>query len=128
MATWLEVQTFIKANYTVSDEDVDGYNLLFDTGSGRSQTIRVFRSGSGTHLEMLYFLSPFARVRDISAEQFVAASEESVLGVKRTSDFYSCVHGSFMEDIDASEVEKAFLLVAHDADSLERSLGLGDSL
>ena len=127
MATWLEVQSFIKSNYQISSEDIDGFSLVFDTGEGRSQMIRVARVGAGTPFEMLYFLSPFARVEDISAEQFVAASEESALGVKRTDDFYSCVHGSFLEDLDASEIDKALLWISHQADSIEQLIGLGDS-
>lgn len=102
-------------------------SLVFQTDNGRSQMITVRRIAQNTAAEMLYFVSYFAQVRQISAEQLVTASEESIFGVKRFGDHYACVHAAFLEDLDSSEIDKAFVMIASDADTTEKLLGLGDA-
>lgn len=127
MATWLEVQNFIKANYRIQNETVDSFELVFNTSGNRSQLVAVRRTASGSDLECLMFWSPFATVDQISSNQLVALTEDLVLGVGRLGKFLVVKHFAFLQDLDASEINKAFILVSGEADDAEKRLGLGDS-
>jgi hypothetical protein len=127
MATWLEVQNFVKANYQIQNETIDNLELVFNTGDNRSQLVVVHRSGKGMDLECLIFWSPFATVDQISSSQLVSVTEDLALGVGRMGKFLVVKHLAFLEDLDVSEINKAFLLVASEADDAEKRLGLGDT-
>jgi hypothetical protein len=122
MATQQEAISFIKSNFKTEPLDGGGMKLIFDLGGGRSQLSFVEVSESNVQ-----FSSPFASLDDVTAKQALEANSEFSLGMQIMGNFYVVKHVAPLADLDASEINEAFELVANIADMLEKRLVGGDN-
>ena len=128
MATWAEVTTYIKSNYRIQNETESALTMVFDTGSGRSQLIIVMGVEGASDLSAVRFFSPFAKVDQISAQQFTGLADGTIFGLAAMAGMYGLVHNAFLANLDASEIETPLAFLTAGADAIEKSFGLGDAL
>lgn len=88
--------------------------------SGRSQTVWL------SPLEdTVKIMSPFAAITDISAEEAIALSSQTGLGVQTFAGFYACVHMLRYEE-EADSVYFWINAVAQVGDDLDCAIDGGD--
>jgi hypothetical protein len=120
MPTQKEVLDFIKSNYKhepVSDFIV---KILVPLTSGRTQMIYA-----GVTESELQVTSPVAWQENVTADKVLATST-SMFGVVSVNGAFALKHNAFLDDINESEIENAFVVLAVHADELESALGLSD--
>jgi hypothetical protein len=123
VASQAETINFIQSNFACEDLGDNFLKLVFSTDeAGRSQII-----WAQVKEAVMCVSSPFARTSDITADQALNVNT-SVFGVDKYADFFVLVHNVPLPDLDASEVNVAFAMLAKWADDLEKALGLGDRL
>jgi len=118
MATKIEIVNFLKSNYRITEENINGtLTLDFPTERGRSQRILMF-VGDGLAL----IGSSFATTEDATPTQVFDAMDKlgTFFGVTRSGDVYTIRHVMPTSDLDPSEIEFAFGLVSRAADELEQ--------
>lgn len=120
MATEQEVRDFIFANYNVKDEGGGAMSMQIDIGNGRQH--KVF---AGLHAEALQVTAPVAWANQVDAERVLAANP-SMFGIVEISGAYALKHNAFIEDLDESEILRAFVVLAIKADEFEAQLGFQD--
>lgn len=120
MATQQEVFSFVKQNY--KHEEIAAYTVKIEVPlkDGRSQMVYV-----GVTPDELQVTSPFAWQSKVSAEK-VFESNSSMFGIVTINGAYALKHNAFIEDIDDSEIDKAFVILGVHADLFERALGFDD--
>jgi hypothetical protein len=123
MATQAEAINYIKSNYKCEAVTDDLFKVLVEYETNRSQLVFV-----GVHEHAIVLNSPFASENDITAAQALNAVTDGLFGLKNIGGLYSLANLVFMEDLDASEINKGILFLAKSADDLERSLVGGDRL
>jgi hypothetical protein len=121
MATQQEAINFIKSNYDTEPLESGGLKLVFDLGGGRSQLAFVEVNESNVQ-----YSSPFASVDDVTAKQALEANSEYSVGMQIVGSVYVVKHVAPLGDLDASEINEGFELVANIADLLEKQLVGGD--
>jgi len=120
MASQQEVIDYIKSNFnheTIQDFIVE---IQVPLDSGRTQM--VYAAVTEDELQVT---SPVAWQEKVSADE-VLAQNGSMFGVVSVNGAYALKHNTFIEDIDKSEIEKAFIVLAFYADGLESALGFDD--
>jgi hypothetical protein len=118
MATKMEIVNFLKSNYRITEENINGtLTLDFPTERGRSQRILMF-VGDGLAL----IGSSFATTEDATPTQVFDAMDKlsTFFGVTRLGNVYTIRHVMPTSDLDPSEIEFAFGLVSAAADDLEQ--------
>lgn len=111
---------FIRSNYEhepVSDNIV---KLEVPISDNRTQMVYV-----GVTEEELQVTSPFAWQENVSADRALEANA-SMFGIVSINGAFALKHNAFLEEINESEIEKAFIVLAVQADELEQALGLND--
>lgn len=122
MASQQEAIKFIKSNYNTEELGEGTLKLVFDLGDGRSQLVIATVNESNVQ-----FSSPFAKVDDVTAKIALEANSEFSLGMQIIGDFYMVKHVAPLADLDASEINDAFEMIANIADELEKKLLGGDA-
>jgi hypothetical protein len=122
MATQNEVIQYLKSTYSEITQDGENFTLRFDTGDGRSQLV-IISVGENVILAA----SPFAKTGQITDSQALSASSLAA-PVTKTDDYYLVSNGMMIRDIDPSEITFVIEFTTLNADKIEKSLGLGDSL
>jgi hypothetical protein len=120
MASQSEAVAFIRANYQVEELAPNTFKIAFNSGGLRSQNVYV-----GVTDYELQVTAPFAWQKDISADRALTANS-SMFGVVIINGAFALKHNAFLADLDASEIEKAFKILAGYADELEKQLGNSD--
>ena len=128
LASWAEVRNYIQTDYQIQNDTGTTLTLVFNTGDGRSQLVFVMGIEDVGDLSSVRYFSPFARVGQISPTQFANLAGEAIFGLAELADMYGVVHNSFLENLDASEIDTPLMAVTSSADAFEKRLGLGDEL
>jgi hypothetical protein len=126
MATWQQVKSYIYNKYEVSNDSGDMMTLNFGTGNGRSQMVMVAHIDAGD-LSSVNFSSPFASWSTATAERVLRASEQVLVGISSTGDYFITTHSQLLSSIDENEIDWPMIWVTSRADALEQALGLGDA-
>ena len=119
MATWPEIQTYIRRNY--QSRELDDGNLIvpFEFESGRShQCIVGPNNAEGAWTQF------WGIICDWSAENLVRAVElnQQIFGIDRFGDFVVVTHAQLTETADIDEIDSALFAVAWAADSIEEAV------
>jgi hypothetical protein len=120
MATQQQVLEYIRSNYKHEPVADNIVKLLVPLTSGRTQMVYA-----GVTEEELQVTSPVAWQEKVSADRVLEANE-SMFGIVSINGAFGLKHNTFLEEINESEIEKAFVVLAVQADELERSLGFND--
>ena len=123
MATQAEAINFLKSNFKLEQVSEDFFKILIEFNGNRSQLLYC-----GVYEFAMVISSPFATEDDLSPKQALNAVAESLFGVKLIGGHYQLSALLFMEDLDASEINKGLFTLAKEADDLEKSLVGGDRL
>ena len=123
MATQAEAINYLKANFKNEDLGDNVFKVLVEYEGNRSQLVFV-----GIFEHVITMSSPFAGEDDLTPKQALNAVTNGLFGVKLFGDFYSLSNLLFVEDLDASEINKGIAFIAQTADDLEQSLVGGDRL
>ena len=123
MATQAEAINYLKANFKNEDLGDNVFKVLVEYEGNRSQLVFV-----GVFEHVITLGSPFASEDDLTPKQALNAVTNGLFGVKLFGDFYSLSNLLFVEDLDASEINKGIAFIAQTADDLEQSLVGGDRL
>jgi type IV secretory pathway TraG/TraD family ATPase VirD4 len=122
MPTQAEVINYIKSNYKYEEVSNGSFKMIYDIGNGRSQVV-----WARVQEKFLQVSSPYAHADKLTANRALQANE-TVFGTQQLGDFFVLAHVAFLEDIDPSEIDKGFGIVAIMADGLEEKLGKIDNL
>ena len=120
MATPQNVLDFIIANYKHEKVSETVLKIQVPLSSGRTQMVYV-----GATEDELQVTSPVAWQENVGADK-VLATNTSMFGVVTINGAFALKHNTFLADIDESEIEKAFVVLAVHADDLESALGFDD--
>jgi hypothetical protein len=120
MATSQDVLEFIMANYKHEQISETVLQIQVPLPSGRAQMVYV-----GATDDELQVTSPVAWQENVGAEK-VLATNTSMFGIVTINGAFALKHNAFLADIDESEIEKAFVVLAVHADELESALGFSD--
>jgi hypothetical protein len=120
MATQQQVLEFIRTNYKHEPVSETIVKLLVPLSSGRTQMVYA-----GVTEEELQVTSPVAWQENVSAERVLEANT-SMFGIVSVNGAFGLKHNTFLQEINESEIEKAFIVLAVHADELEQTLGLND--
>ena len=123
VATWQDVKTYIYRNYVVHEDRGHLLVLLLDMDGGRSQF--VFVSGAPDS-DLISISSPIGSVEVIDGNVLLSLSSNRVMGIRQTAGIYSVGAPLLLADLSATLMDTLIALIAEDADSYERDLGLGD--
>jgi hypothetical protein len=124
MATWQDVERFIRSNYTVLPDAPKGMIALsFSIPGGRSQMVFVSSGGNETigsvvHISSVIGQLTSAKVADACRE----ASEMVVGGIVQMGDHTVLRHSVLLENLDENELVNPLLAVTLAADNLEKKL------
>lgn len=120
MATWPEVQSFIKSNYKVMSESDSLMSMLFGFEDGRSQIIHLGPVGG-----WLRVTSPVAKKGEVNVGKLV--QESRIFGVVEIGDYYALCHMQLLETVDGPEITEALGFLAGVADEVEKNVSTGDA-
>jgi hypothetical protein len=121
MASKQEAINFIKSTYRCEEISGGTLKFVFELDGGRSQL--VFADVNDSNIQ---YLSPFATVNDVTAKQALEANADYSVGMQIVGDQYMIKHLAFLADLDESEIDGGFRVVANVADELEQKLIGGD--
>ena len=124
MASPNEVFSFITSNYPSEKISDSMIKVVVGWNDGRSQLVFAHIQPDAAAMEVA---SPFSTRDAMTAEQAINANE-SMFGLGVLGEWYALKHVVPIADLDASEMDVAFKLLAEVADELEKKLGLGDNL
>lgn len=124
MATWSEIQTYIRRNFVTRELDNGALSLTFGFDGGRSQACFI-----DTNNEEDSWIIFRGIVADWSPENAVKALEknESIFGIERFLDWVVVTHAQLTETADTSEIDHALRGVAIASDNLEEIITGGDA-
>jgi hypothetical protein len=120
MASQQEVIDYIKSNF--NHETIQEFIVKIQVPLDTGRTQMVYAAVTDDELQVT---SPVAWQDKVSADE-VLAQNGSMFGVVSVNGAYALKHNTFIEDIDKSEIEKAFIVLAFYADELESALGFDD--
>ena len=129
MATWSDVETYVKGHYKVADERPGMLKLIFEVGDLRSQVVLLWhvtlRNGEE---EWLQIESPFAELGKVDLEKVLNAVGETVCGGAAVAgNHLTFRHSVPLASVDISEFERPLHLVVGTADDLEKMFSGGDA-
>lgn len=116
MATWSEIQTYIRRNYTSRELEDGTIAITFNFEDGRSHQCFVrTNNDEGTWVVFQGF------VADWSAENLVKAVEgnDQIFGIDRFLNWVVVTHAQLTSTADTEEIDRALGGIAIAADSLE---------
>ena len=122
MATAAEAINYIKSNFKCEAVNDDLLKVLVEWDN-RSQLVFL-----GVFEHAITLNSPFASENDLTPKQALNAVTDGLFGVKCIGGLYSLSNLLFVEDLDASEINKGIYFIAKSADDLENQLVGGDRL
>jgi hypothetical protein len=119
MATWSEIQTYIRRNYQTRELDDGNLIVPFEFGDGRSHQCIV-----GPNNEEGTWTQFWGIICDWSTENLIRAVElnQQIFGVDRFGDFIVLTHAQLTATADIDEIDSALGAIAMAADSLEEAL------
>ena len=120
MATQKEVMDYITSNYKHERINEQIVKLQVPLSNGRNQTVYA-----GVTEGELQVTSPVAWQSKVEADEVLEKSK-SMFGLVSINGAYGLKHNAFLADIDESEIENAFIVLAVQADELEELLGFDD--
>lgn len=129
MATWSEVQKYVRQNYQVNREPEDDLMVLtFQTTPGRDQQVFVGHLTSGGGREWVRFASVVGEIRRIDLVRALQlGSEKIACGLEQIGDLVAVVHYQLLATVDGPEIDLGLVLAASNGDDLERALVGGDT-
>jgi hypothetical protein len=124
MATWRDVEKFIRANYTIIPDAPQGMIAMsFGTQVGRSQTVLLSEGGNdqmGATVQISSIIGKLSSTKIVEACNEVA--QMVVGGVVQIGDLTVLRHSVLLENLDENELVKPLLAVTWCADQLEKKL------
>jgi len=130
LATWQEIRTYITSNYQVQTDNGDSLILVRPGVNERTQLVHVslMKVDLEAGDEMISWLSPVAKVNEVSADQVLSATMGMPYGVEKTSDFYLLRHSQLAATVDPAEIDVPMRYISVFADYAESKLSLSDNL
>jgi hypothetical protein len=122
MATQQAVIEFLNSNYNVEMLDGGLIKVVFKFEDGRTQMVLVGFTESKPAPALMITSSVFATTDDVSLKKALRASADGPLWVKLIGDLLAVTHAMPIADLDPSEIETGFSMVAVTADLLEQQL------
>jgi hypothetical protein len=124
MATWPEVQKYVRQNYEVSREPADDLMILrFQTTPGRDQQVFVSVITTGNGREWVRFASIVGRIDNLDLTRALElASENIACGLGQIVDLLAVVHYQLLATVDGAEIDLGLTVAAANGDDLERAL------
>lgn len=120
MATKQQALEYIRVNY--KHEPVSGNIVKLEVPISNNRTQMVYAAVTEDELQVT---SPVAWQKNVSADRVLEANT-SMFGIVTVNGAFGLKHNTFLEEINESEIEKAFVVLAVQADILEQTLGLHD--
>lgn len=129
MATWPEVQKYVRQNYRINREPSDDLMVLtFQTTPGRDQQVFVSYVPSSGGREWVRFASIVGEIRGIDlARALQLGSEKIACGLEQIGELLAVVHYQLMATVDGAEIDLGLTVTAANGDELERALVGGDT-
>jgi hypothetical protein len=129
VATWPEVQKYVRQNYRVNREPSDDLmTLTFQTTPGRDQQVYVSYLSSVDGQEWVRFASIVGEIRGIDLVRALALGSENIgCGLKQIGELLAVVHYQLMSTVDGAEIDLGLTVTAANGDELERALVGGDT-
>lgn len=122
MATKQAVIDFLNSNYNVEMLDGGLIKVVFRFEDGRTQMVLVGFTESEPAPALMIISSVFATTNDVSLKKALKAAADGPLGVKLIGDLLTLTHAVPIADLDPSEIETGFSMVAVTADLFEQKL------
>ncbi len=123
MATWQEVKSFVKSNYSGVAETDDGtlitMTFVYPEDANRTQMVGVANSGG----PWIRFMSIVGTKSEVNLERLF--EECKIFGVTLTEGSYFLVHNQLLETVDTAEINEALSWVAAAADDVEKVVTSG---
>jgi hypothetical protein len=129
MATWSDLQSYIRNNYKSADETPDSIKLVFDVGGLRSQVVIVWHLQlSGTNEEWVQIESPIGELGSVDLTAALRAVGNTLVGglALAGGNIVTFRHSVPLDDLSINEFEVPLHLVTGTADQLEQALSGGD--
>jgi hypothetical protein len=80
VADWEALHRYIKANYKISEDNIDAVTLLFDVDGSRSQVIVVNRAGEVNGSEWAVISTAVCEEGDASPREALLKSADMIVG------------------------------------------------
>lgn len=126
MATWPDIQIYLREKYTLSDDASDVLSMVWSYQGGRSQKI-VVRKFRVFDRDMLELKSPFAKSSDVTAEDMVRINAKLPLAtVALSGNVYLAVYNMIIDNLHMDDLDVAVSRVAALADALEKQYARRD--
>jgi hypothetical protein len=129
VATWSDVCSYVRSNYSVAEEEEDWVKMIFDVGDLRSQVVFLQRHAllDGSE-EWLVIESPFGELGNVDLPRVLSEVGSTVVGgVAMVGGHVLTVrHAVPLENLNINEFERPLALVTTTADRLERTFVGGD--
>lgn len=127
MASWSDVVRYVRANYTVADEQDGVIKMVFDVGDLRSQLVFLCQQTLRDEEEWLQIESPFADVGTVDLQRVLEEVGDTVCGgAAIVAGHITFRHSVPLANLDINEFERPLMLVTTTADHLEKTLVGGD--
>lgn len=123
MATWRDLKTYIAAHYTVDSYAGDVVTLTLQTKQGRTQTVSVMHTMTGSEIDFATIASPVGLASEVDVVRLLEIFDSHVVGGAATLGEHVVVrHAVQLDRLDVNEFEVPLHLVARTADHLEKLL------
>lgn len=124
MATWAELESYIRGNYRTEAGSTDTFiRMIFTLPDGRTQVVMVGRAESVDRAEWMMCSSPIGRIKDINLEMAGRlAFDELCGGIVVINDMVMLHHAAPIENLDVDGFERPLASVVVGADRIEAKL------
>ena len=121
MATWSELAGYVRSNYKIADEKPNMIQMIFETGSLRSQIVFLWRQTlmNGDE-EWLQIESPIAELGSVNLQKLLEEIGNVVCGGAAIASGHVTIrHAVPLANLNINEFERPLILVTTTADHLE---------
>jgi hypothetical protein len=124
MATWKDVEKYIRSEYKILPDSPKGMIAIdFNLNDGRSQKVFLSRGGNDAMGEAVHILSIIGKLSPSKiAEACKEVTDMVVGGIVLFDDLVMLRHSVLLENVDENELVKPLLAVTIGADRLEQKL------
>jgi hypothetical protein len=128
MADWNALHGYIKAQYKISEDNLNSVKLLFELDGGRSQAVIVERTGPVGDSEWAVISTAVCDGTAVDAREALIKSSQLVVGGLALVDGGPLIfrHSIRLRDLDPPEFEEPLRLAVTFGDQLEREISGAD--
>jgi hypothetical protein len=128
MATWTEVEGFIRNNYKLEKDEGDFFQMLFELDNDRSQIVFVqkFTTGGSGNV-WIQISSPVGVIKQSDLNKALEVLNDKVCGgLVKIGEKHFVRHCLPIEDLSSAEFDTPLRIVISVADDLEKQFVGGD--